>query len=126
MMAGMAEQFMTNWTSDVFRERCLAQIDSVRSRCNPQESSDDPVEKFLAQNTSQQLEEFVFNKSKTREDYVSLVAEMLMMLRQHGGRAVVDTEVLEGASPEDLAAAGITQNGIDSVKEEKAAEKNNN
>ncbi|CAL1535169.1 unnamed protein product [Lymnaea stagnalis] len=118
MVAGLAEQFMTNWTSDVFRERCVAQIDSVRLTTKPQVNSEDPVEKFLAQNSSKQLEEFVFSHSKTREDYVSLMAEMIMMLRQHGNVPMVDVDVLAGADPEILAAAGVTQNGASNIKDE--------
>ncbi|KAH9518643.1 hypothetical protein Btru_005865 [Bulinus truncatus] len=106
-VAGMAEEFMSNWTSDVFRNRCMLQIDNVRSQTRPRSTSTDPVEKFLAQNSSKELEEFVFSKSQTREDYVSLVAEMLMMLRQHGGKPLVDREVLETATPEMLEGAGI-------------------
>ncbi|BFZ18966.1 hypothetical protein BsWGS_22005 [Bradybaena similaris] len=112
LMSGLAEQFMSNWHSKVFRERCVAQIESVRSDAKPQENSADPVETFLAQRSSKQLEEFIFEKSKTREDYVSLVAEMLMMLRQHAGKPLVNTDLLEGASPQDLAAAGYTPNGV--------------
>ncbi|CAG5118229.1 unnamed protein product [Candidula unifasciata] len=118
VMSGLAEQFMTNWTSKVFRDRCVAQIESVRVDSKPQENSSDPVETFLAQRSSKQLEEFVFEKSKTREDYVSLVAEMLMMLRQHAGKPLVNTELLETASPQDLAAAGFTPNGVAGQKED--------
>ncbi|KAK6967748.1 mediator of RNA polymerase II transcription subunit 15 [Biomphalaria glabrata] len=107
MASGRAEQFMTNWTSDVFRDRCVAQIDSALSQSKPRSTSTDPVEKFLAQKSSKELEEFVFSQAKSREDYVSLIAEMLMMLRQHGGKPMVDAEVLAAAPPEVLEAAGI-------------------
>ncbi|RUS74306.1 hypothetical protein EGW08_017929 [Elysia chlorotica] len=115
MVAGLAEQFMTNWTSDVFRDRCVAQIDTVRSETHPNIDSEDKVEKFLASHSSKELEEFIFSKSKTREDYVSLIAEMLMMLRQHAGKPSVNASVLEGASPEVLEAAGISRNGLDQI-----------
>uniref|UniRef100_A0A0B6Z356 Mediator of RNA polymerase II transcription subunit 15 n=1 Tax=Arion vulgaris TaxID=1028688 RepID=A0A0B6Z356_9EUPU len=117
VVAGIAEQFMTNWTSSIFRERCVAQIESVRREALPQANSPDPVEKFLAQKDPKQLEEFVFEKSKTREDYVSLIAEMLMMLRQHAGKPLVNSQVLENASPQDLAAAGLIHNGVNDGKD---------
>lgn len=114
-MAGMAEQFMSSWTSDVFRDRCVAQIESVRSKTHPNVNSEDSVEKFLASHTSKELEEFIFGKSKTREDYVGLMAEMMMMLRQHAGKPTVDASVLEGAAPGVLEAAGISRNGLDQL-----------
>lgn len=109
---------MTNWQSGVFRDKCAAQIHSARSQINPREDSDDPMEKFFAQNSTAQLEEFVFNKSKTREEYVSLIAEMVMMLRQHGGKPRVDFEVLEKANPEELASAGVTAEGLNRVRQD--------
>ncbi|GFO32699.1 mediator of RNA polymerase ii transcription subunit 15 [Plakobranchus ocellatus] len=115
MVAGIAEQFMTNWTSDVFRDRCVAQIETVRSQTHPNIESEDKVEKFLAQHSSKELEEFIFGKSKTREDYVGLMAEMIMMLRQHAGKPSVNASVLDGASSDVLEAAGITRNGLDQL-----------
>uniref|UniRef100_A0A0B6Y134 Mediator of RNA polymerase II transcription subunit 15 n=1 Tax=Arion vulgaris TaxID=1028688 RepID=A0A0B6Y134_9EUPU len=95
MVAGVAEQFMSCWTSPVFRNRCAIQIELVRSEANPQVDSDDVMEKFFAQKTSQELEEFIFCQSKTKEDYISLVSEMVMMLRQHRGRAVINTQLYD-------------------------------
>ncbi|KAK3756183.1 hypothetical protein RRG08_064289 [Elysia crispata] len=63
-----------------------AASETVRSETHPNINSEDKVEKFLASHSSKELEEFIFGKSKTREDYVGLMAEMLMMLRQHAGK----------------------------------------
>jgi hypothetical protein len=94
----MAEQFLTSWTSTIFRERCTAQIEAVRSEANPQVHTDDLVEKFLAQKSSIQLEQFVFEQSKSKEDYLSLVSEVLTMLRQHHTRSPIKTQRLDSPS----------------------------
>ncbi|KAK7483701.1 hypothetical protein BaRGS_00025022 [Batillaria attramentaria] len=82
MAVSNVEQFMTDWRSSFFRERIVAQIEAARQKGLPNPNSDDQMEKFLAQNSSQHLEEFVFEKSTAREHYLELVADLLLHLRQ--------------------------------------------
>ncbi|KAK7088561.1 uncharacterized protein [Littorina saxatilis] len=101
-MAGMAGEFMANWQSKFFRERIVAQIAGAKEDNDPDPHSDDTMEKFLAQNTSEQLEEFIYNKSEQREDYLSLAADLLLAMRQCKGRPGQGRENLDmpnGASP---------------------------
>ncbi|XP_059169898.1 uncharacterized protein LOC131951595 [Physella acuta] len=110
--SGLAEQFMSNWQSEVFRDRCVNQIDTARIEANPQVTSHDPLEQFLAKNSSKELENFIFSQSKTREEYVSLVAEMLMALRDSAKKPVYNSSILSAASPQVLAAAGIDKDDL--------------
>lgn len=98
----MVEEFMTNWQSQAFRERILAQISGAKENSHPDPHSDDQMEQFLADNTSEQLEQFIFEKCKTREDYLSLVADLILQLRRCRGAPGQGRENLNGASPNDL------------------------
>jgi len=97
---------MTDWRSDVFRGLCTDRIEEARVACGVagaaggEGGGGDPVVAFLAQRTSAQLEEFVFNKSNTREDYLNYVLEMVQMVKQHG----VGPAVTPGESQQDTAA----------------------
>lgn len=86
MAASNVEQFMTNWRSRFFRDRIVAQIETARQRNSPDPLSEDTMEKFLAQNSSQNLEEFVFGKATAREHYLELVADLLIHIRQCRGK----------------------------------------
>jgi len=77
------EQFMTDWTSTVFRGLCADKIEGARVGLPPPPASGDPVLVFLAQKSSPDLEEFVFAKSTSREDYLAYVMEIVQMFRKH-------------------------------------------
>jgi len=82
--AQSAEAFMSDWGSDIFRGLCVDRIEEARQQSTAPASLDDPVVVFLSEKSSQQLEEFVFKKSRTREDYLGYVMEMVQMMKQHG------------------------------------------
>lgn len=95
----MVEEFMTNWQSQAFRERIVAQISGAKENSHPDPHSSDQMEQFLAQNTSQQLEQFIFDKSQQREDYLSLVADLILHIRRCKGPPGQGRENLNGGSP---------------------------
>lgn len=90
---------MTNWQSKFFRDRIISQIQSVKKNCRLNPHSEDKMEQFLEQNTPEQLEEFIFKQSKTREDYLSLTADLLLHARQANARA--DYEGYDGQEDSD-------------------------
>ncbi|XP_025091375.1 mediator of RNA polymerase II transcription subunit 15-like [Pomacea canaliculata] len=117
-MAGMAEEFMTNWQSKFFRDRIISQIQSVKKNCRLNPHSEDQMEQFLEQNTPEQLEEFIFKQSKTREDYLSLTADLLLHARQANARADYegydgqdDSESPQASKQAEGGSDGATPNG---------------
>ncbi|KAL8613168.1 hypothetical protein ACOMHN_042977 [Nucella lapillus] len=82
-MAGMAGQFMGSCESSLFRDRIVAQIADAKECHYTDPDSSDPMEQFIAGKSPEQLEEFIFQNSKgSREEYLSLTAEMLLAVRQ--------------------------------------------
>lgn len=87
-MSGMAGEFMSSCDSKFFRDRIVAQIAGAKNCHFTDPNSNDPMVRFMARNSPEQLEEFIFNNSKgNREEYLSLTAEMLLALRQLPGGA---------------------------------------
>ncbi|XP_041348124.1 mediator of RNA polymerase II transcription subunit 15-like [Gigantopelta aegis] len=60
------------WIDKIFRERIVAQIEQARSEAILQDGA----------RSSEDMENFIYGSAKSREEYMALIAQLVMSLRE--------------------------------------------
>ncbi|KAK6192718.1 hypothetical protein SNE40_004142 [Patella caerulea] len=90
----MAEYDDMSWHTPMFVERIIAQIETAREGAELEENT----------KPCSEMEDFIFKKSGTREEYMALIARLIMYLREKSrASSNIDSYSLPAAKREELA-----------------------